>query len=141
MRVVFDTNILISALIFPSGRAEAAVLRVINGMDEMIISREIIREVLSVLAGKFGKDREELSRIAVLLSEIGKLTVPSVRLRVLRDDPDNRILECAVAGEADAVVTGDKAILALREFRGIRLLSLSAYLAGNGWRFGVNPIS
>ena len=131
MRVVFDTNILISALLFPGGCAEAAVLRVINGMDEMIISREIIREVLSVLAGKFGKDREELSRIAVLLSEIGKLTVPSVRLRVLRDDPDNRILECAVAGEADAVVTGDKAILALGEFRGIRLLSLSAFLAGN----------
>jgi predicted nucleic acid-binding protein len=49
----------------------------------------------------------------------------------LRDDPDNRILECAVAGEADAVVTGDKAILALGEFRGIRLLSLSVYLAGN----------
>ncbi|MBF8258629.1 MAG: hypothetical protein HW377_1003 [Actinobacteria bacterium] len=129
MRMVFDTNILISALLFPGGRAEAAVLRVIDGVDEMIVSREIIGEVLSVLADKFGRDKEELSRVAVLISEIGKLTIPSVHLRVLRDDPDNRILECAVAGKADAIVTGDKKMLALGEFRGVRLLSLTDYLA------------
>ena len=131
MRIVFDTNILISTLLFPGGRAEVAVLRVIGGVDEMIISREIIQEVLSVLSGKFGREAEELSRVAVLLSEIGTLTVPSARFRVLRDDPDNRILECAVSGKADAIVTGDKEMLALGEFRGIRLLPLSAYLAGN----------
>ena len=47
---------------------------------------------------------------------------------MLADEPDNRILECAVAGGADVIVTGDRAILALREYRGVRILSLSAYL-------------
>jgi predicted nucleic acid-binding protein len=46
---------------------------------------------------------------------------------VFRDDPDNRILECAVAGKADAIVTGDKAMLSLGEHAGIRRISLSAY--------------
>ena len=44
------------------------------------------------------------------------------------DDPDNRILECAIAGQAKAIVTGDKAMLAVELSHGIRLLSLSTYL-------------
>ena len=54
---------------------------------------------------------------------------PTTRLKVFRDDPDNRILECAVAGKATAIVTGDKAMLALGEYTGVRLISLSAYLS------------
>jgi len=53
---------------------------------------------------------------------------PARRLRVLADAPDNRILECAVAGAAGAIVTGDRAMLALREYRGVRILALRAYL-------------
>ena len=53
---------------------------------------------------------------------------PRRKLAVLADELDNRILECAVTGGADAVVTGDKAILALKTFRKVKLLSLRAYL-------------
>ena len=53
---------------------------------------------------------------------------PARRLSVLADEPDNRILECAVAGGAGTIVTGDRAFLALREYRGVRILGLSAYL-------------
>lgn len=129
MRVVFDTNVLVSALVFPDGRADAAVRRIIEGKDDLILSTDILAEVLSVLARKFGRDKEELSRVAVILSEMSEVAEPTIRLKVFRDDPDNRILECAVAGKATAIVTGDKAMLALGEHAGIRLISLSVYLS------------
>ena len=129
MRVVFDTNVLVSALVFPDGRADAAVRGIIEGKDDLVLSTDILREVLSVLARKFGRDKEELSRVAVILSEMAEVVEPTTRLKVFRDDPDNRILECAVAGKATAIVTGDKAMLALGEHAGVRLISLSPYLS------------
>ena len=128
MRVVFDTKIFISALAIPGGMAEKAVTRVIKGHDELVISHQIIKEVLSVLSTKFGRDREALSHVAVILSELGELVEPKQTLRVLKDDPDNRILECARFGRADAIVTGDKEMLRLGEYHRIKIVSLRAYL-------------
>jgi putative PIN family toxin of toxin-antitoxin system len=128
MKVVFDSNILIAALIFPGGRAEAALANILDGVDDLVISRPILQEVLSVLASKFSRDKEELSRVAVVLGEMGRIVEPSRRLSVLRDEPDNRILECAVEGNAEAIVTGDKAMLAIGEYEGIRLVTLADYL-------------
>jgi len=132
MRVVFDSNVLIAALLFPEGRAAAAVENIFDGSDELVLSPPILREILSVLARKFSRDREELSRVAVVLGEMGKIVNPSRRLTVFRDEPDNRILECAVEGKADVIVTGDKAILAIGEYGGIRLITLTEYLARRG---------
>ena len=98
MRVVFDTNIYVSALVFPGGRADAAMQRILGGIDVLVVSPAIIKEVLGVLAGKFSRDREELSRVAVLFADIGEVVKPRFRLSVLPDEPDNRILEAAVAG-------------------------------------------
>jgi putative PIN family toxin of toxin-antitoxin system len=128
MRVVFDSNILISALLFPGGRAETAVANILEGMDDLVISRPILREVLSVLASKFSRDKEEISRVAVVLGEMGEIVEPSRRLSVFPDEPDNRILECAVEGKATVIVTGDKAMLAIGEYEGIRLITLADYL-------------
>ncbi len=129
MRVVFDTNIFVSALIFPGGRADAALRRILDGFDTLVVSPAIINEVLGVLADKFSRDREELSRVAILLADIGEVIKPRIRIAVLSDEPDNRILECAAAGQAAAVVTGDKALLALGSFQGIPIITLARYLA------------
>ena len=132
MRVVFDSNVLIAALLFPEGRAAAAVENILDGSDELVLSPPILREILSVLARKFSRDREELSRVAVVLGEMGEIVNPSRRLTVFRDDPDNRILESAVEGKADVIVAGDKAMLAFGEYRGIRLITLAEYLDRRG---------
>ncbi len=129
MRVVFDTNILVSALTLPGGRADSALRRIVGGEDFLAVSRPIIDELLSVLARKFSYDREALSRVAVFLADLGEMAEPRQSLRILADEPDNRILECAVAGGADLIVTGDRAMLAEAEFRGIRIVSLREYLA------------
>ena len=128
MRAVFDTNIFVSALVIPGSRGEEALLRIVEGKDRLIVSKAIIDELLGVLARKFGRDREELARLAVFLVEIGELVRPQRRIKVLDDDPDNRILECAIAGRADAIVTGDRSLLMLRSFGHVRVLSLREYL-------------
>lgn len=129
MKVVFDTNIFISALVFPGGQAEKAMLKIIEGKDTLLISRDIINEVLSVLAAKFGGDREALSRLAVNLSEVGRMTETKKRITFLSDDPDNRVLECAVYGGAGAIVTGDKAMLRVEKYGKVRIMSLKEYLS------------
>lgn len=127
-RVVFDTNILVSALVFPGGRGEAALRRIIEQTDQLILSRPIVDELLDVLARKFARDAEELAHVAVFVTELAVVVAPKRRLRVVKDDPDNRILECAVAGRAEVIVTGDKALLALKLYEKIRILTLREYL-------------
>lgn len=128
MKVVFDTNILVSALVFPGGRGEAALRRIVEEHDQLIISKPILDELLGILGRKFAREAEELAHVAVFLAELGTTVKPRHRLRVVKDDPDNRILECAITGHADAIVTGDKALLELHEFRGVRILSLRDFL-------------
>ena len=128
MRVMFDTNILVAALVFPGGRGEAALRRVIDGTDQLILSKPLLDELLDVLGRKFARDAEELAHVAVFVSELAVVVAPRRRLRVVKDDPDNRVLECALAGRADAIVTGDKALLALGNFRDIPLITLRSYL-------------
>jgi putative PIN family toxin of toxin-antitoxin system len=126
--VVFDTNVLISALVI-GGRAADAVERVIAGRDQLICSRPLLDELLSVLADKFSGDGEQLSRVALFLAEIAELVAPSEEISLLADGPDNRVLECAVAGRADTIVTGDRAMLEQQSFQGIAIVTLRDYLA------------
>ncbi len=128
MKVVFDTNIFVSALVFPGGNGEQAILRIAEKKDRLLLSRAIVGELLDVLARKFARDREELARVAVFVAGLAEVVEPATRLEVLEDEADNRILECAVAGEAVLVVTGDKRMLALRSYEGIRIVSLGEYL-------------
>lgn len=116
MRVVFGTNVLVAALVFPGGRGEEALQRILQERDELFLSRAILDELLGVLARKFARDAEALSRTAVFLGEVATLVKPA------------RILECAAAARADLIVTGDGALLALGEFEGVRVVRLADYL-------------
>jgi putative PIN family toxin of toxin-antitoxin system len=128
VRVVYDTNIYVSALAIPGGQAERAIALALAGKVKVCISKPIVHEALRILATKFARAPEHLSRTAIFLTDLGESIAPRTKLAVLSDEPDNRILECAVAGRADAIVTGDKALLALRVFEGIRVLSLRQFL-------------
>jgi putative PIN family toxin of toxin-antitoxin system len=128
VRVVFDTNIFISAFATAGLQAQKAIDRVTVGNDRLLISKQIIDEILNVLERKFGRDSEGVARTAVLLAEMGEILATKQRLRLLKDDPDNRILECAIAGRADLIVTGDRELLDLKQFDSIRIVSLRSYL-------------
>jgi hypothetical protein len=66
---------------------------------------------------------QELAHVAVFLFDLSTIVKPCRQFAVLADEPDNRILECAVTGGADAIVAGDKALLQLKIFRKVKLLS------------------
>jgi putative PIN family toxin of toxin-antitoxin system len=128
VRVVFDTNVLVAAIVFPGGQGDKALRRVIEGHDVLLLSKPILDELLEVLGRKFARDAEELAHVAVFLSDLSTSVAPRRRLRIVTDDADNRILECAAAGRAEAIVTGDKALLALKTFDTIPVISLAACL-------------
>lgn len=128
MRVVFDTNIYISAFVFPGGQAEHAIRGAAERRFSILISRPIILEVLEVLARKFGRDPEALSRTAIFLADLGEMVRPRKQVHILADDPDNRILECALAGHAEMIVTGDQAMLRLGACEGVSIVTLREFL-------------
>ena len=128
MKAVFDTNIFVSALVMPGGQAERAIDLALDGRVVLCISKPIIHEVLGVLANKFSRAPEQLARTAMFLADLAELVAPRTKLAVLDDEPDSRILECAAASDANVIVTGDKAMLRLKTYESIRILSLRQFL-------------
>jgi len=119
-RIVADTNIYISALNF-SGKAD----------EVLALGRAgpILDEIGGVLARKF---RWSATRVREARAAIGDFTVlvhPREPVSVVRgDEADNRILECALAAGADAIVTGDHHLLELRRFGGVRITTPREFL-------------
>ena len=130
MNVTFDTNVFVSGFTRPTGRAAQALARVVANIDTLFVSQHIVDELLRVLAEKFGRNDEELEIVAAWRTEHGRMTVPTERLTILADEPDNRILECALADDATAMVTGDRQMLALDHIGNTKIMSLADYLSG-----------
>lgn len=127
-RVVFDTNVYISALITPGGTAENAYLSAINGHIALFTSISILTETAIKLREKF---LWEDDRITTALRHIGSaahVLKPVIKLKILKDDPDNRILECAKEAKAGLIVTGDRHLLHLKEFDGIKVVTIREFL-------------
>jgi len=128
VRVVLDTNVWISAILLPGATADRAVLAVLAGKATALISEPLVAEVIRVLGRKFSRDREQLARVAIFLNDLAEPVTPRNRVHELSDEPDNRVLECALAGRADLIVTGDRAMLRLGQYEGIEIISLRAFL-------------
>ena len=129
MKVVFDTNIYISAFVIPGGNAEKAYLHAVDGNFELCTSIAILTELARKLDEKFGWEKEKIEQLITSISNIANTFKTSPRLKVLSDDPDNRILECALDATAEFIVTGDKHLLNLARYQDIEIIKLSAFLA------------
>ncbi|MBI5143163.1 MAG: putative toxin-antitoxin system toxin component, PIN family [Nitrospirae bacterium] len=127
-RVVFDTNIFISALITPGGRGETAYRQAIEGAFELYSSVPILTETAGKLTNKFGWSNDRVTAAVRHIAATATVIKPAVRVSILADEPDNRILECAVAAQAEFIVTGDKHLLALENYEGIAILTLAEFL-------------
>jgi uncharacterized protein len=132
MRVVLDSNIYVSALTLPGGSADVALSAALDSVYVALLSEPILGETLRVLGRKFSRDQEELARVAIFLSELTEHVSPRRRVTLLDDDPDNRILEGAIEGDADLIVTGDRAMIRLGSFEGVEIVSLRAFLTRLG---------
>lgn len=138
MRVVFDSNIFISTFIFPGGQAEKAYLLAIRGAFELYSSPAIITEVATKLREKFGWDGQHATEAVRRMGRVATVVKPARRLSILADQPDNRILECALDARADLIVTGDRHLLKLRSFEKVAIVHLRDFLnifRGNAGEF------
>ncbi len=126
-RVVFDTNVLVSAYAF-GGRPAELVRRAITGELELVTSPALLAELARVLADKLEFDAEHVDSVIMQIARIADIARPSQRLSVLADEPDNRVLECAVEGGADSIVSGDRHLLDLGEYAGIPILGVAEAL-------------
>jgi len=127
--IVLDTNVLISAIVF--GRDPRTILeKVIAGKVRCVLSFAILDELRDVLQRpKFGFTLEQAITVVEELRAVCEIVNPTRRLRTIKTDPtDNRILECALEGRADAIVTGDAHLLKLKEFRGILIVTPAEFL-------------
>jgi len=128
-RIVLDTNVLISAILF-GGKPRRALDLVISGAVDCTLSIAILDELKDVLQRpKFGLSAEACFNIIEELRAACDIISPSVSVGVIRSDPDdNRMLECAVEAQAHFIVSGDPHLLDLGKFEKIRILSPADYL-------------
>ena len=127
-KAVFDTNIYISALITKGGRAEEAWLLAVQGRVEVYTSAAILTETAGKLREKFHWEDEWIKRAVRHIAVVARVVKPDARLAILKDEPDNRILECARHTGAEVIVTGDRHLLLIGSFEGIRIVTLSDFL-------------
>lgn len=130
MRVVLDTNTLISALLF-SGTTSRLVPLWQSGEITPLLSKAILQEYLQALT--YPKFRLSDQEIRELIEEEVLPFVKTIevrkRLTVVRRDPDdNKFLECAVTGGAKYLVTGDRDLLELDSYRGISIVTAGEFL-------------
>ena len=133
MRVVLDTNVLVSALLFKGKTSELVPLWQ-TGAITPLLSRAILEEHLRGLS--YPKFKLSETEIKALIQEellpFVEVVTPRKRLRVVERDPfDDKFVECAIAGKARVIISGDKDLLSIRRYRQILIQSPAQFLAAN----------
>ena len=125
MIIVCDTNVLISALIFPGGIPDKIVRSFFSGRFQNATSPDILTELRRNLQRILDVDKKQTESLVSLIVQSSHLVYPTERLTVVKDDDtDNRIIECAVTAKAEFIITGDKKhLLPIKVYEGIAILS------------------
>ena len=128
LKVVFDTNIYISAIIF-GGNPRQCLELARKGEIELFTSRAILLELANKLRVKFLWSDSEIREVIEGIGQFAGLVSPKQRLDLIKDEPDNRILECALEAKADYIVSGDKKdLLSINKFKSIKIISAKQFL-------------
>lgn len=129
-KVVLDTNVLLSALLF-AGRSSKIITLLESKAIVLVISKEILEEYVQAMAyPKFSLSDDEIKSLVgeAVLSLAKTVRSPKLSRRVCRDPEDDKFLACAKAARVNVIVSGDKDLLMLHQFEGIPIKSVSAFL-------------
>jgi putative PIN family toxin of toxin-antitoxin system len=128
IRAVVDTNVYISAVMF-GGLPGALLDLILLRSFDTLISPALLDELDEKLRLKFKVSPSDAALIRERINDVAKLVKPEESLRIIADDPDDdRVLECAAAGKADYIITGDKHLLALGSFRDIDIVRVRQFM-------------
>lgn len=133
MRAVVDTNILVRAVIRPTGTVGPVLMRLRQGDYTLLYAQLLLEELVDVLnrpriRDKYQLTDEDIQSVIGLILLRGEAVLSQERITACRDPRDDRFLEAAVAGEADVIVSGDDDLLVLHPFAGIPILPPAAFL-------------
>lgn len=122
LRIVCDTNVYISAAL-RGARAEAILRLAAANAVQLVVSPAILEELNQKLRLKFGWTQQQARLFVDAVRDIAEVVRPVVELAVVDDDPDdNRVIECAVSGEAALIVTFDRHLLRLKSFENVAII-------------------
>ena len=130
-RYVFDTNVIISAVLFPSsvpGRAFAEAVE----RGQILVSLPLLQELSATLSRKkFDRylTQEDRDRFLAALIREAVLIEVTETVQICRDPKDDKLLELVISGSADCLITGDNDLLVLHPFRGVSILTPAAFLS------------
>ncbi len=132
MKTVFDTNVLVSALI-TTGRARELFLKAVEGQTQLVLSEGILKELTEVaMDPRISKyvDREDVAAFLGILRYKAKIVRVKSTVHVVYEDPtDDVILRTAIDGNADCIISGDRHLLSLGTFRGMQIVTVHEMLA------------
>lgn len=129
VKVVFDANIYLSAIIF-GGNPRQCLELAKNREVELFTSHAILLEIARNLQNKFGWVEQEVEEVIKGIGEFASLISPQAIIKIIRAHPqDNKILEAAWGAKADYIISGDKKhLLSLKKFRNIKIISAKQFL-------------
>jgi len=129
MRAILDTNVLISAYLFPGGKAEAVYRLAIEGRLEIGTSLTLLAEFGRVLGQKFGWIPDQVEAAVAQAARIAAVVEPGATVQVVRADPAyDRVLEAARAFDASVIVSGDRHLLDLGTWSEIEIISPAEFV-------------
>jgi len=134
VRAVFDTNVLVSAILSDVAPPAQIVAGWEAGKFQLVTSDDLFEELRGVLSRPrlLRRIHDDSTYLSVLLARLRRYAIfvlPRERLEVVRDEADKRVLEAAVAGEADYIVTGDKDLLDLGSYQSIEIVTPARFAA------------
>jgi putative PIN family toxin of toxin-antitoxin system len=130
LRCVFDTNVIVSALLLPDSKPRQALDLAVQ-QEKVLLSFEVLAELCIVLSRKRFRryvDEQDIRSFLAALTREAKWVDVDVQITACRDPKDDMFLELAVSGRATHIVTGDSDLLALNPFRGVRILPPQSFL-------------
>ena len=131
MKVLFDANVLVSAIVFNGNELEA--IRISHYKEyENVISEHVEKEVVRTLLEKFPEHHKliyEFIKLAdFIIIQKHRYMDKIEEITIVRDIHDRHILACAIIEDCDYIVTGDKDLLSIKEYRGIHIVTSKEYL-------------
>ncbi|OGG08903.1 putative toxin-antitoxin system toxin component, PIN family [Candidatus Gottesmanbacteria bacterium RBG_16_43_7] len=125
--VLLDTNVIISALII-DGFPRQILKSAIDKRIRLITSPILLSELTDVLRKKFNFTPKMTGIIHKKLRKISQIIEPEIQITFCRDSSDNRVLEAAISGKCDFIVTGDKDLLVLKQFETTKIISPKEFI-------------
>ncbi len=135
MRVVYDTNVIVSSFLSPKGSPAKVIDLWKSHLVDLVVSEEILSEYQRALLYRrvqtlHRMTNDEIEEVIDDFRKFALVVTPTSTITVVKDDPDdNKFLECAEKGNASYLISGDPDLLRVGEYKGIQIFSPAAFLA------------